>query len=142
MGEIAEMMLEGDLCEGCGMALGGEGYGIPRYCSNECAKDRGFDGIQSDGAGTYKKQPKENKHKGERPHDVISIKITYNGDKIYYATKADSSFAEASDIARTLNNFLGVTETFGIQPRYVHPKANITPSPQPKEAPLNKKEEV
>lgn len=43
MGEIADAMIEGDLCEGCGMALDGEGYGIPRYCSKECADDRGAD---------------------------------------------------------------------------------------------------
>lgn len=31
MGEIAEMMLEGDLCEGCGEYLG-DGDGFPRRC--------------------------------------------------------------------------------------------------------------
>ena len=41
MGDIADMMLEGDLCEGCGVALEGEGEGFPRYCSDECVKDRG-----------------------------------------------------------------------------------------------------
>lgn len=46
MGEIAEMMLDGTLCEGCGDFIG-EGTGIPGYCSEECARDRGatwFDG--------------------------------------------------------------------------------------------------
>jgi len=32
MGDIAEMMLDGTLCEGCGVYLPGEGEGIPRYC--------------------------------------------------------------------------------------------------------------
>lgn len=44
MGEMAEMMLDGTLCEGCGSYIddhGGEG--IPRYCSKQCAQDRGFD---------------------------------------------------------------------------------------------------
>lgn len=41
MGEIAEMMLDGTLCEGCGVYLEGDGEGIPRYCSDECARDRG-----------------------------------------------------------------------------------------------------
>lgn len=36
MGEIADMMLEGDLCAGCGVALDGDGEGFPRYCSKEC----------------------------------------------------------------------------------------------------------
>jgi len=40
MGEIAEMMLEGDLCEMCGCTLPGEGRGFPRYCSERCRKAR------------------------------------------------------------------------------------------------------
>lgn len=36
MGDIADMMLEGDLCAGCGVYLGGTGDGIPRYCSSDC----------------------------------------------------------------------------------------------------------
>ncbi|QEH79908.1 hypothetical protein EIK56_17925 [Sphingomonas sp. C8-2] len=42
MGEYADMMLDGILCEGCGSYIddaGGEGF--PRYCSNQCARDRG-----------------------------------------------------------------------------------------------------
>lgn len=43
MGEIADMMLEGDLCEACGGALhSDETPGYPMYCSVECAKDRGI----------------------------------------------------------------------------------------------------
>lgn len=41
MGEIAEMMLNGDMCEACGVWLDGEGSGYPRYCSPECAAGRG-----------------------------------------------------------------------------------------------------
>lgn len=41
MGDIADMMLEGDLCAGCGVYLEGEGDGIPRYCSPQCAGDHG-----------------------------------------------------------------------------------------------------
>ena len=42
MGEIAEMMLDGTLCEGCGVYLDDDGAdGFPRYCSEECARDRG-----------------------------------------------------------------------------------------------------
>ncbi len=42
-GEIADMMLDGTLCEGCGEYLGGAGDGFPRYCSDECAAGRGVD---------------------------------------------------------------------------------------------------
>jgi hypothetical protein len=50
MGEVAEMMLGGILCERCGEALpcvinedeqACDEMGIPMYCSLECAKDRG-----------------------------------------------------------------------------------------------------
>lgn len=44
MGEIADMMLDGTLCECCGVYIDDDGgFGIPRYCSNECARDRGAD---------------------------------------------------------------------------------------------------
>lgn len=43
MGEIAEMMLDGTLCEGCGVYIEGDAEGIPRYCSDKCARDRGAD---------------------------------------------------------------------------------------------------
>lgn len=38
MGEIAEMMLDGTLCEGCGCALDGESPGYPRKCKS-CKRD-------------------------------------------------------------------------------------------------------
>lgn len=41
MGEIAEMMLEGILCEACGAFIDGEPTGFPGYCSRACARDRG-----------------------------------------------------------------------------------------------------
>ena len=46
MGEIADMMLGGVMCEGCGEYLECEeceDLGIPAYCSLECAKDRDRD---------------------------------------------------------------------------------------------------
>lgn len=32
MGEIAEMMINGDLCAGCGSVLECEGFGVPILC--------------------------------------------------------------------------------------------------------------
>lgn len=44
MGEIADAMLDGTLCEGCGCYIeDGGAEGFPRYCSEQCAKDRGAD---------------------------------------------------------------------------------------------------
>ena len=42
MGEIADMMLDGTLCEGCGKFIGSD-VGYPQYCSEACARDRGAD---------------------------------------------------------------------------------------------------
>ena len=39
MGDIAEMMLEGVLCEGCGVNLAGPAPGHPRYCKH-CKRER------------------------------------------------------------------------------------------------------
>ena len=39
MGDIADMMLDGTLCEGCGVFMDGEAPDYPRLCS-DCAKDR------------------------------------------------------------------------------------------------------
>lgn len=46
MGDIADAMINGEMCEMCGVPLEGEAYGIPRYCSAECADDRGADHSQ------------------------------------------------------------------------------------------------
>lgn len=43
MGDIADSMLDGTFCEGCGVFLDGDDPGHPRYCSVECADDRGAD---------------------------------------------------------------------------------------------------
>lgn len=40
MGDIADMMLDGTLCEGCGVTLRGPPPGYPRYCSRRCQQDR------------------------------------------------------------------------------------------------------
>lgn len=41
MGDIAEMMLDGTLCEGCGVALPGKASGDPRRC-RDCKRDDQF----------------------------------------------------------------------------------------------------
>lgn len=41
MAEIADMMIGGEMCEGCGVFLEDIGMGIPMYCSRGCARDRG-----------------------------------------------------------------------------------------------------
>jgi hypothetical protein len=43
MGEIADAMLSGEMCEMCGEYICSEcaEMGIPMYCSKSCARDRG-----------------------------------------------------------------------------------------------------
>lgn len=38
MGDIADMMIDGTLCEGCGVYMDGDGYGVPRRCPS-CSRD-------------------------------------------------------------------------------------------------------
>ena len=40
MGEIADMMLDGTMCECCGEYIGSD-IGYPQYCSEQCARDCG-----------------------------------------------------------------------------------------------------
>lgn len=56
MGEIAEMMLDGTLCEGCGEYIGSDA-GYPQYCSPECAEGRGLS------VEPYKPKRKKGQHK-------------------------------------------------------------------------------
>ncbi len=58
MGEIAEAMLDGTLCEACGVYIEGESPNHPRYCSPQCAEDRGADWWLAMNAPS---------HKGRRP---------------------------------------------------------------------------
>lgn len=39
MGEVAEMMIDGTLCEGCGVYMGGGALGFPRRCQ-DCRPSR------------------------------------------------------------------------------------------------------
>lgn len=45
MGEIAEMMLDGTLCQVCGSIIDGDTPGYPRYCE-DCAKDEVVSNIE------------------------------------------------------------------------------------------------
>lgn len=66
MGEIAEMMLDGTLCEGCGVFLSAEPKGFPGYCSAQCAHDRGATragaAVQARGQGRAARQLKHIEH--------------------------------------------------------------------------------
>lgn len=44
MGEIADMMIDGELCERCGMFIDDEAEGFPRLCA-DCAAEDDDDGV-------------------------------------------------------------------------------------------------
>ena len=54
MGDVADMMLDGTLCEGCGVFMDGEECGFPRLCAG-CARDRRQDGheVRDTGLGGF-----------------------------------------------------------------------------------------
>lgn len=111
MGEIADMMLDGTMCEGCGAFIDDAGYGIPRYCSDECARDRGFDGIQADGAGTFKKYRKK------KFESAFVINMTHNGRQMFKDRKklkyTDISYEKSKQFAEEVRKL--ATECFGEQ---------------------------
>ena len=39
MGEVAEMMIEGILCQMCGAYIDDDFGGFPRYCSKSCERN-------------------------------------------------------------------------------------------------------
>lgn len=45
MGEIADLMINGDICEGCGCELDGQGDGFPRRCFGCGGRTRDFDPV-------------------------------------------------------------------------------------------------
>lgn len=45
MGEVAEMMMDGTLCEGCGVFLNAVAPGYPCYCKG-CKRDRSADAVK------------------------------------------------------------------------------------------------
>lgn len=42
MGEIADAMIGGEMCNMCGVYLAGEPTGFPSFCSKQCARDGGM----------------------------------------------------------------------------------------------------
>jgi hypothetical protein len=59
MGEYAEMMIDGTLCECCGTYMDdGAGQGFARYCSDQCARDRGAFHLLPDQDRKPKRKPR------------------------------------------------------------------------------------
>jgi hypothetical protein len=48
MGEYADMIIEGLLCQGCHELIDGGESGHPRYCSDKCAEEDGAEGSDID----------------------------------------------------------------------------------------------
>lgn len=68
MGEYAEMMIDGTCCEACGEFMGDDGPGHARYCSAECAKDRGakFECTSAVSTGVPSRRTLKNRRRRQR----------------------------------------------------------------------------
>lgn len=87
MGEYADMMLDGTLCECCGSFIDDDGAeGFPRYCSKQCARDRG-----ADHAAPANPEPWLNPKKANCPHCNKRVKVVGLADHIRDAHKAFSA---------------------------------------------------
>lgn len=76
MGEIAEMMLNGLMCEGCGVFMDDfEETGYPRYCSKQCARDRGMvcEPANPDRHQIKERKPFQCSHCGKRFRKEIAV---------------------------------------------------------------------
>ena len=83
MGEIAEMMLDGTLCEGCGVFMGDE-CGFARLCAG-CAKDAKAAGNKVCGTGLGGFQ-----NLGPRPpQQIAKVKCPTCGKKVKHNGLAD-----------------------------------------------------
>lgn len=84
MGEIAEMMLDGTLCECCGCFIDADGDGIPRYCSTQCAQDRGAGSATKPGkrSSPIGMSPKPVKQQVKCPVCSRMVKITGLGQHV------------------------------------------------------------
>lgn len=68
MGDIADMMIDGTLCECCGCFIDDDIPGFPRYCSKECADNRRGPLMPKTNKGKTKSriQTKLKSHKGKQ----------------------------------------------------------------------------
>lgn len=76
MGEIAEMMLDGTLCEGCGVYLEGGAQGFPGYCSEACARARGASGPMPSNGRKERRREKRRRYRERRATRRAAAKET------------------------------------------------------------------
>lgn len=74
MGDVADAMIEGFLCECCGTFIDGEEPGYPRYCSPQCARDRGASPEPS--RKSKKKAQKPYQHSSMRKRDAAWLRLS------------------------------------------------------------------
>lgn len=88
MGEIADMMLYGTLCAGCGVYMEGSSQGFPGYCSRQCDPERYEPRVPRFDRYAIKANPKVQKpgdplRQGDKmscPFCVRKVKVTGFGD--------------------------------------------------------------
>ena len=85
MGDIADAMLEGDLCEGCGEYMEG-GSGFPQYCSAQCAKGRGVFQCDTPKPRRQRRRPSKEKRMLARDRELSA------GMRVHPCSKCEEKF--------------------------------------------------
>lgn len=85
MGDAADMMLDGTLCEGCGVFMDGEACDYPRLCA-DCAKDRRSMGREVERNGDFwidcgQKKPAKARSLAKVKCPTCGRKVKHNGLK-------------------------------------------------------------
>ena len=90
MGEVADMMLDGTLCEGCGVYLGSD-WG-PAYCT-DCSKERAHVRMSVSSADPLRGVAKPSVPRVACPICQKSVKVTGIGDhwrQVHEVSRADA----------------------------------------------------
>lgn len=71
MGDIANAMINGDLCGTCGCCIDGEGRGFPRYCSKDCNPNISDEQAKKENQEFFKKRNEKNKRRAIWYRDIF-----------------------------------------------------------------------
>lgn len=103
MGEIAEMMLNGTLCEACGEYIQqSEAQGYPRYCSKRCANSRGVEFFKEEDEDDEDQPLSFKELKTEIKINIEMLEDNANDLKKFNSHKSNT----LKDLVKNLNIFL------------------------------------
>lgn len=91
MGEVADMMLEGTLCAGCGVYIGRGDFGIPQYCE-DCKGDYPTEKPKREKIKCPKCGKRCSGKQGLSDHDRDAHKVEKILVQTYYTTEGDEVY--------------------------------------------------